>query len=334
MTSTERPTFSVIIATRNRSTLLAVSLGSVLDQQFRDFEVVVVDDGSSEEHGPRYHELAQARTATVRLIHLLRTERGHGPGYALNYGVSQSHGEFLCFLDDDDQWIDAEHLGRAALSIRSKPEPDLILANQRAFRADKPVPEVIWIEDLSERLRGDPDASGAYAVTPAELLRCQGHCHLNTTIVSRSLFDKIGGFDESQRYEPDRDLYLRLLDRAGSIKYLPFIVSRHNIPDPASKASVSTSQSELSKRLYQLRTCDKAVLFATRDEVRRHEMLYRAYILRHIAVEAGRMGQLESAAYYAREGLMARFTLGWLASTVFFAFRRRFRRPVSTHTNP
>jgi hypothetical protein len=156
-----------------------------------------------------------------------------------------------------------------------------------------------------------------------ELLGCQAHCHLNTTIVSRSFFLDLGGLDEGLRYECDRDFYLRAIDRAGAIKFLPFTVSRHNIPDPAAKASMSTAESELSKRLYQLRVLDKAVLFSIRSELRRYAMRQRAYTLKHIATEAARAGRLECAAYYAREALMTKFTLGWLGMTVLFAMRRR-----------
>jgi glycosyltransferase involved in cell wall biosynthesis len=111
------------------------------------------------------------------------TQRGHGQGFALNFGAGQARGDYLCFLDDDDQWTDPDHLGRAAGVIVGSAEPiDLLLANQRAYRDNVPVPGVIWIEDLKDRLLDEPDAAGAYTVIRAELLDCPAHCHLNTTI--------------------------------------------------------------------------------------------------------------------------------------------------------
>ena len=77
----------------------------------------------------------------------------------------------------------------------------------------------------------------------------------------------------------------------------------HNIPDPAAKASMSTAVSELSKRPYQLRVCDKAVLFSVQPELRRYAMRQRAYTLKHIATKAARSGRFDCAAYYAREAL-------------------------------
>jgi glycosyltransferase involved in cell wall biosynthesis len=327
MGSPTRTLFSVIIPTRNRSSSFAVTLASVLEQRCRDFEVVVVNDGSSEEHEPRYQELVEATNGVVRLLNLMHTDRGHGPGYSLNRGAADAYGEYLCFLDDDDQWTDPEHLGRAASVIaRCRPKPDLIFANQQAYRDGTPVPEVIWIEDLKDRLPGPPDTSGSYTVTAAELLACPAHCHRNTTIVSRAFYLQLDGLDEEIRYEEDRDFYLRAIDRAALIKFLPFVVSRHNIPAMAKRASTSTSASELAKRLYQLRVFDKAILFGVRPELQHYAMRHRAYILKHIATEMARAGRFDCAAYYAREALMTQFTLRWFGVTVLLAVKKRLAR--------
>jgi glycosyltransferase involved in cell wall biosynthesis len=325
MTAANRPLFSVIIPTRNRSFLFAVALQSVLEQRFRDFEVIVVNDGLPDEDELQCREFIHGSCGIARMLNLERTTRGHGPGRARNYGATEAHGDYLCFLDDDDQWTDPEHLSRAARAIAASPvQIDLLLANQRAFRGGVPVEEVIWIEDLEERMRDSPDSSGAYSVTQGELLRCQAHCHLNTTIVSRTLFDELGGLDEQLGYEEDRDFFLRAIDRAKLIKFLPPVVSRHNIPDPAAMMNWSTVESELSKRLFQLRVFDKAILFSERPELRRYGMHQRTYTLKHIATVAARMGQLDCAVYYARQALAARFTFAWLAVTALFLLRRYF----------
>jgi len=306
------PLFSVIIPTRNRAGLFAVALQSVLDQRFRRFEVIVVDDGSAEPDALQYAVLAGKAPVPVQVLRLQPTQRGHGPGYATNHGASHALGDYLCFLDDDDQWVDADHLARVAgvIAAAARP-PDLILANQHAYRDGVLVEQVVWIEGLMDRLISKPDPAGAYTVGPEELLSCPAHCHLNTTIVLRNFFTEIGGFDQELRYEQDRDFYLRAIDRAHCIKYLPCVVSRHNIPDPAAHASVSTAESALSKRLYQLRVLDKAALFSRRSALRRYAMRHRAYALAHIAAEARLIGQTDSAAYYRCESLVARLSAAW-----------------------
>jgi glycosyltransferase involved in cell wall biosynthesis len=324
------PLFSVIIPTRNRSAIFETALQSVLEQRFRQFEVIVVNDGSSEEDLQRYGALVGVEPLSTRMLTLAHLQHGHGPSYVRNYGASQARGDFLCFLDDDDQWVDSEHLGRAANVINESKEPvDLLLADTRAFRNGVPIISVIWIEDLKARLNGEPDRAGAYTVTAKELLRCPAHCHINSTIVSRPFFLDIGGFDDGLRYEEDRDFYLRAIDSARLIKYMPSIVSRHNVPDPAIRTNTSTSEAELSKRLFQLRVFDKATLFAARREVRRYAMRQRAYTLKHIAMEAARIGRLDCAMQYARESLVTNFTFAWLGATLLFSVRHlqsRFQR--------
>lgn len=312
----DRPLFSVIIPTRNRAKLFSVALKSVLDQQFSAFEIIVVNDGSADEYAPQYREVLEQDPNRVRLITLVRTERGHGQSYALNFGASQAKGDHLCFLDDDDQWSDLEHLARAARAIAANSGPvDMLLANQRAFINGAPVERVVWIEDLQSRLSDAPDAAGAYTVGISDLLACQAHCHLNTTIVRRSFYLSVGGMDEGLRYECDRDFYLRAIDRAQLIKFLPNIVSRHNVPDPAAHASMSTGESELSKRLYQLRVFDKAVLFSVHPDLRRYAMRQRGYVLEHIATAARQAGRPDCGRYYAREAFMTKLGVRWIGIT-------------------
>ena len=75
------------------------------------------------------------------------------------------------------------------------------------------------------------------------------------------------GIGESQRFETDRDFFLRAIDRARLIKFLPWVVSRHNLPDPDAKANMTTVESELSTQLSRLRVFDKVVPFSVRPEV-------------------------------------------------------------------
>jgi len=91
------------------------------------------------------------------------------------------------------------------------------------------------------------------------LFRRTKHDHL-----SRASFLALSGIGESQRFETDRDFFHRAIDRARLIKFLPWVVSRHNLPDPDAKAKMTSVESELSKQLSQLRVFDKAVSFSVR----------------------------------------------------------------------
>ncbi len=129
----DHPLFSVIIPTRNRAEVFAVALQSVLDQRFRDFEVIVVDDGSAEDACrtlPR--TVPQRRRCPRACLRWFPLGKATAPSYATNFGADHARGTYLCFLDDDDQWTDPEHLGRVAGVIAvERGRVDLVLANQK-----------------------------------------------------------------------------------------------------------------------------------------------------------------------------------------------------------
>ena len=187
--------FSVVIATRNRPASFRAALESVLDQTFGEIEVIVVNDGSAEDHLPAYRALEQEAGGRVRFLNLQPRPSGHGQSYARNFGVSWARSRYVCFLDDDDVWTDHRYLECARDVIQHSEQPvDLHLANQAAFLGECRREGPVWIEGLAEILRTErrqTDTQGAYAVTVDDLLKCTGFCHLNTTIVRRALFDEI-----------------------------------------------------------------------------------------------------------------------------------------------
>ncbi|HYH62914.1 MAG TPA: glycosyltransferase family 2 protein, partial [Solirubrobacterales bacterium] len=95
--SARRPAVSVVVPTRDRWSLLEVTLTSVLAQRDVDLEVVVVDDGSSTAPPP----LPALEDERVRLV---RSSGPHGVAHARNLGIDQARGEWIAFLDDDDVW--------------------------------------------------------------------------------------------------------------------------------------------------------------------------------------------------------------------------------------
>ncbi|MDQ7841234.1 MAG: glycosyltransferase [bacterium] len=112
------PRVSVIITARNEEALIAEALGSVLAQSYRDFEVVVVDDGSDD----RTTEVAEALSdPRVRVIRQPRI----GRAAALNLAVAASSGEFLAPQDADDLWL-PERLSRQVAFLDAHPEIALV----------------------------------------------------------------------------------------------------------------------------------------------------------------------------------------------------------------
>ena len=278
--------FTVLLPTRNRPALLRQALASALAQQVDGLEVLVIDDGTAGPFAAPLAAIEANRDPRVRFLHLPPSERGHGQSYALNAGAAQAGGRYLCFLDDDDEWTDPQYLACAAGIIASPgPPPDLLFFDQAAFAGGRRIERTVWIEDLPRvlppALRPGPD--GAWRPGAADLLRAHGFCHLNTTIIRRDFFTEINGLDNALRYECDRDFYLRAIDRARSIAYLPRTVSRHNVPDPARRDNMSTLVSDIEKRTLQTILLRKAIRASQQEAVRRYARRHLGYSLKHLA---------------------------------------------------
>lgn len=312
--------FSVIIATRDRPTLFSEALASVLAQQAPDFEVevVVVNDGSSTQHSAAYQAIwdaARERLGDRFQQHsLVHRPKGHGQSYSLNYGVAQARGQYVCFLDDDDKWTDAAHLQRAAAAIRAArpdgPPVDLYMANQDAW-IDERQQRVgtLWLGGLTglmARRGAQPDTAGVWTPTVADLMACDGFCHLNCLVVRRALFLSVGGMDEGVRWECDRDVFLKLIEAASTLKHHPAVVSYHRVPDPAKANNMTTAMGALDKRLLQSIVLDRALARANHAAIRSHARQHKAYALERMAQEYARMGRWVDAALYAGQALGAR----------------------------
>jgi glycosyltransferase involved in cell wall biosynthesis len=319
--------FSVVIATRNRPALFAKALSSVLRQSCEGIEIVVVNDGSDEVHLPEYRTLIEAAGRPVQFHSLVRRPNGHGQSYAINFGVAQATSDYICFLDDDDRWTDDGYLDRIAAEVAGRdPQPDLLFSNQAAFVGERRKEGPIWLEGLAaslERAGRRPVGNGFYVVSVQDLVDAGGFCHLNTMIVRRALYEAVGGMDESIRWECDHDLFLRLIDKAGDMLLSPSVVSRHNIPDPAKAASMTTSLTEVQRRLFQLRVFEKASLFSAHSEIRAHGWRYKGYTLKRIAEALAVCGHYRTAACYAREALGAAPTVNWAAYTLYTSVKMR-----------
>jgi hypothetical protein len=161
-------------------------------------------------------------------------------------------------------------------------------------------------------------------VDPQFLLKSNGFGHLNCSIFLRSFYFSIGGMDESIRYENDREVYIRAIDRAEHILYSTRHISRHNIPDVSKKQNMSTIASHIEKKLYQIRVYDKGVCMGTKPEIKRHCKIGKTYELKHISDILAEQGDYPEAFFYAREALMIGFNIRWLLYTLYLGARSLF----------
>ena len=290
----------------------------MLAQSFKDVEIIVVNDGSDKQSLQAYKEFEKEAPENVTFRYQIKRPNGHGQSYSMNTGALVSNGEYLCFLDDDDEWIDTEHLTRAYKSItQCSRTVDAYYTNQKAVFVDgseKSGP--IWLDDLPHLLpQKANDAQGSIEVSIPELLKSHGFAHLNCSIIRRELYLGIKGMDENIRWECDRDLYLRTLNSAKCILYNPSFIARHLIPDTSKKDNMTTMVNMLEKRLYQVTVYQKGMLLIDNSAIQAYCKASLGFIYQHITNELISTKRTTEAATYAHKALACRFSFKWLLFT-------------------
>ena len=299
--------FSIIIATRDRPALLERALRSIAAQESRAFEVLLVDDSGSAENRARNAALAAKWVPGAKVIEAGGSEQGLGPGEARNRGIAAAQQPYLAFLDDDDEWIDPGYLMRAGAAV-GRWDLDLLFADQVAVRADSSVVAgPVWAEDLAGKL-GATATDGVHRLTVEQVLLSDGFAHLNTTVLRREFaWDRLGGFDAAIRYEEDRDLYLRAIDAAEAIGYMPGVVARHYVPEMRSSAS---SIAVAVREACRLAVLGKAV-GARHAAVRARGRRDRSFALQKMSARAAAAGAFGEAIEHGRAALRDRVSVRW-----------------------
>jgi glycosyltransferase involved in cell wall biosynthesis len=195
------PTFSVIIPVYNRWSLLEATLESVWRQTFTDYEIIVVDDGSTDDT-PLYLSKPGDRGVTV-----IR-QKNTGPGMARNNGAANAQGEYLAFLDSDDLWFPWT-LQTVAELIAKHDRPALISASLLPFKHTAELSTIIHNESRAEFYRDYLSASDRDCFVGAGM-----------TFVRRDKFLEVGGFCAQPINLEDHDLILRLGTAAGFVRVL------------------------------------------------------------------------------------------------------------------
>src|ERR1700733_13528165 len=96
------PYVSVIIATLNRANLIRNAIDSVLAQTYRDFELIIADDGSTDDTGAVVGEYRKSSATPDQIRYFYQEHRGKS--VALNHAIAMARGKWIAFLDSDDAW--------------------------------------------------------------------------------------------------------------------------------------------------------------------------------------------------------------------------------------
>jgi glycosyltransferase involved in cell wall biosynthesis len=222
--ATQNPLVSVVVITYNAAEYVAHAIESVLQQTWKNLELIVVDDGSTDETPQVVGRFGDHRLKYVR-------QDNQGPNAARNRGICESRGEFVAFLDADDWWL-----------------PDKI-CRQVSVAAANPNAGLVYSLAISVDVSGKENARTESIVTGRvvdQLLL--GQCiagSASSAMVRRKTIDSVGMFDASLQYAEDWEYWIRIasqFDVACVPEYDVYLLSR---PGSRGKNALATRDQSL-----------------------------------------------------------------------------------------
>ena len=203
----KHPRVSVITPTYNRADFIEEAVQSVLDQTVGDFELLIVDDGSSDNTKEVLAPYLQ--DSRVRYFY----QKNQGQSVARNHGLAESRGEFLCFVDSDNAWL-SDKLEQQLEFMEANPEAHIVYG------------DIITMDESSHEIGRENMVRFSGRIT-ADLLR-DNFVSINTAMVRRQCYEELGGFNEKDRLAEDYDLWLRY-STLYHFHYLPEYLSRYRV---------------------------------------------------------------------------------------------------------
>jgi len=193
---------SVVIPTYNRSALLHDSIKTVLDQTYNNIQIIVVDDGSTDDTSDVAYKLRD------KIVYL--KQANSGPGAARNAGIRKAKGEYVAFIDSDDLWRE-DKIERQVEFMRENPEYALCCTDFREI-----TPEKIIHKSILENMI----VKDGYVFE--HLLKNQ-FVKTSTVMVRSKVFKQSGFFHEKLRAFEDRYLWLNIA-RENKIHFIPEVL--------------------------------------------------------------------------------------------------------------
>ncbi len=315
---------SVVVPTRDRAELLGRMLATVRSQSFAHFEVIVVDDASSDATRAAYDVLWSALDERFRLIRIGEAGgAGAGPSTTRNIGIAAARGQVVTFCDDDDFWTSDAHLAAMTEVFDTEPDVDLYIANQRAVRCNGEVERDDWLPALVGMVRDRTPASRhGHRIGVKELVRAGGFAQLNIVAVRKSLALAIGGFWNRTSYEEDRDFFWRAADASRAILFNPACVAQHNVPDPTARNNLSRNFSQAERWLLSALVSQHIAMSVKQAAIRDMSHRYEGDILRRLSQYWSEQGKHALGLHYARRALAARGSLKWALYTGLLTCRQ------------
>ena len=207
MNNNETPLVSVIIPTFNRVKLVPRAIKSILGQSYANFECIVVDDASTDDTKKVVNSIKDER-----IIYLRHQENRHASA-ARNTGIKIARGEFIAFLDDDDEWLPEKLEKQVTLILQLPLKVGMVYCWMNYYENEKLINE------------HHPTIKGSVFPMVLDEQRLGG---CPTLLIRKEVLAKIGEFDESIRRGNDGDLVRRICNKY-EVDYVPEVLVKVNV---------------------------------------------------------------------------------------------------------
>jgi len=211
----------------NSSDSIERAISSILDQTFSDFELIILDDGSTDNTVEVIHSFSDKRIKLFQLEHA-------GLPTALNYGISQANGEIIVRHDSDD-WSSSDRFARQVKCLEDDSELDLVASWHNVVDSDG------THFGLKQTATDD-------AALKKMLVRRSPFCH-GAVAVRKSALERVGGYDVAMLYSQDYDLWLRMATEGMKFACIPKPLYNYSItPESIAKGWYKMANAEAIRR--------------------------------------------------------------------------------------
>jgi glycosyltransferase involved in cell wall biosynthesis len=240
-----RPIVTVVLPTYNRAAFLPGAFDALARQTFTDWELVIVDDGSTDRTRDVVAQYMQSQEATKYVYQPNRGAYG-----ARNTGVDQANGRYIAFYDSDDLWL-PHHLERCVHALEAHPELDWVFGACRQI--DRATGKVL--DPNTSYIGGRPRpfvslkarvTEGLHIITDAGVLECQIlhglYCGLQNSVMKREMFGGGRRFNDRFRVVEDELFVIRLLAAGARFAYFlePHVVYQVHSDNSSASATASS----------------------------------------------------------------------------------------------
>lgn len=257
-----KPSFSVIIPSHNVEGYILQTLASVFAQDYREFEVILVDDHSTD----RTVKLVSESEYPVQIF----ASAGKGAGAARNHGARHAKGNYLCFLDSDDIWFPWA-LRTFSMGLTEHSDASWLIGRSTRFQDARELETRTATEGYSGL---DPEFRklNNFASTFKKYIEV----HTGTQAIRREVFFRAGGYDESLKNLEDGELYLKLSEVSPLILIKrPILLGYRN-----RHGSTSSLQQGLARDCFTVYNRARSGAYASTGAVRRRQSIIASRYLR------------------------------------------------------